>query len=73
VGGRTAGTRQETVISVYSNDNKRKPIHIGTNSFKTFYESNSTFDRLAEDAADNTLFDSDALDSIKKQTKWGIN
>ncbi len=72
VGAKTAGTKQETVISVYSNDNKRKPIPIGIESFQTFFESNTTFDHLTEDAAGNNLFDSGALDAIKRQTKRGI-
>ena len=72
VGGRTVGSKG-SVISVYSNDDKRRPIPIGTNSFQTFVESKSTFDQLTEDAAGNTLFASEALDAIKRQTKRGID
>ena len=72
VGAKTAET-QNTVISVFSNDSKRKPIRIGANSFQTFSESTTTFDRLVEDAAGNRLFDSGALDAIKRQTKRGID
>lgn len=72
VGGRAVGSTG-AVISVYSNDDKRRPIPIGTNSFQTFVESKSTFDSLTEDAAGNDLFDSGALDAIKLQTKRGID
>lgn len=72
VGGRAVGSKG-AVISVFSNDDKRRPIPIGTNSFQTFVESKSTFDSLTEDAAGNTLFDSGALDAIKRQTKRGID
>lgn len=73
VGAKTAGKKDEAVISLYSNDYKRKPIRVGSNSFQTFFENNSTFVRLMEDAAGNNLFDSGALDAIKLQTKRGIN
>ena len=72
VGAKTAETKDRTVIRLYSNDNKQKPIPIGAESFLTFFESNTTFDRLAEDAAGNSLFESGALDAIKRQTKRGI-
>ncbi len=73
VGAKTAGTKDKTVIYLYSNDNKRKPIPVGSDSFQTFYVSNTTFDRLMEDAAGNELFESGALDAIKRQTKRGID
>lgn len=72
VGAKKAGTNQKTVISVYANDDKKKSIPIGAESFQTFSESNKTFDNLMEDAAGNNLFDSGALDAIKLQTKRGI-
>ena len=72
VGGKKAGTNQNTVISVVSNENKKTSIPIGAKSFQTFSESNKTFDSLMEDAAGNNLFDSGALDAIKRQTKRGI-
>lgn len=73
VGGKTAETKDKTVVCLYSNDNKNKPIPVGAKSFQTFFEPASTFDRLVEDAAGNNLFDSGALDTIKKQTKKGID
>lgn len=73
VGGKTAETKDKTVVSLYSFDNKNKPIPVGAKSYQTFSEPTSTFDRLLEDAAGNNLFESGALDAIKKQTKKGID
>lgn len=60
-------------IELVPNNNKRKSIRVGQGSFKYAWVSDTTFTRLAEDAAGNTLFGSPALDEIKLKMKEGID
>lgn len=59
-------------IELVPNDNKKKSIWVGRKSPQTIWVSNTTIDRLVEDAADNQLFSSPALDRIKIEMKKGI-
>jgi len=60
-------------IKIYSNEDKRKAIVVGRDSFYTVGISNSTINRLTEEALNTGLFGSAALDEIKRKTKTGIN
>lgn len=59
-------------IELVPNDHKQKSIWVGRKSPQTMWVSNTTIDRLVEDAADNQLFGSPALDHIKIEMKKGI-
>ena len=59
-------------IELIPNGNKQKSILVGRTSPQTIWVSNTTIDRLVEDAAGNELFGSPALDHIKIEMKKGI-
>lgn len=54
-------------------DNKKKSIKVGKGSYQYSFISDTTFDRLKNDAASNSLFGSPALDAIKIKMKEGID
>jgi hypothetical protein len=54
-------------------DNKKKSIKVGKGSYQYSFISDTTFDRLKDDAASNSLFGSPALDAIKIKMKEGID
>ena len=60
-------------IELVPNDNKRKSIKVGKGSYSYMWITDTTFKSLEEDAAGNTLFESTALDNIKKKMKEGID
>ncbi len=60
-------------VQLFSNSAKKTPIHVGRNSFKTVWVSDSTLGRLSEDSADGDLFGSTTLDEVKRKTKTGID
>lgn len=59
-------------IELIPNGSKQKRIWVGRNSPLYFWVSDTTIDRLVEDAADNQLFSSPALDYVKTEMKKGI-
>ena len=59
-------------IRLYPNNAKRSPIVVGLDSFRTATVSDKTILRLTEDAVNNDLFGSAALEKVKKETKKGI-
>lgn len=60
-------------IKLYSNDDKRKAIVVGRDSFFTVGVKESTIKRLAEDAVNMELFGSPALEEIKLKAETGID
>ena len=60
-------------IKLYSNDDKRKAIVVGRDSFFTVGVSESTIRRLAEEAVNRELFGSPALEEIKLKAETGID
>lgn len=60
-------------LELVPNDNKRKSIKVGKGSYQYSFISDTTFDRLKDDAASNSLFGSPALDTIKLKMKEGID
>ena len=60
-------------LELVPNDNKKKSIKVGKNSYHHMFISNTTFDKLKDDAAGNTLFGSSALDAIKLKMKEGTD
>ena len=60
-------------IKLYSNDDKRKAIIVGRDSFFTVGVSESTIKRLAEEAVNRELFGSPALEEIKLKAETGID
>lgn len=59
-------------IELVPNGNNQKSIRVGRKSPQYFWVSNSTIERLEEDASDNQLFGSPAFESIKIEMKKGI-
>ena len=60
-------------IKLYPNENKRKAIIVGKDSFAAIGISESTIKRLEEDVRTGDLFGSAALNDIKIKTKTGID
>ena len=60
-------------VRLYSNLAKRSPIAVGKNSFRAITVSNTTIQRVTEDAVNNDLFGSSALDEVKQKLKTGID
>lgn len=60
-------------IKLYPNQNKRKAIIVGRDSFAAIGISESTIKRLIEDVMTGDLFGSAALTEIKIKTKTGID
>jgi len=60
-------------VRMFSNMAKRSPIVIGDKSYRVVTVSDSTITRLTEDAVNNDLFGSGALDEIKRKLKTGID
>ncbi len=60
-------------IKLYANTAKQKPILVGENSYLAIVISDTTFNRLLEEAKDGDLFGSEALEEIKRKTKTGID
>ena len=60
-------------VTLYSNQAKKSPIHVGKNSYRAITVSNTTIQRVTEDAVNNDLFGSSALDEVKQKLKTGIN
>ena len=60
-------------IKLYPNQNKRKAIIVGKDSFAAIGISESTIKRLEEDVCTGDLFGSAALSEIKIKTKTGID
>lgn len=60
-------------IKLYPNQNKRKAIIVGRDSFAAIGISESTIKRLVEDVMTGDLFGSAALTEIKIKTKTGID
>lgn len=59
-------------IKLFANNNKRKAIVVGRDSFLSTSISDKTFRLLEEEAKTNMLFSS-AMNDIKKKTKTGID
>ena len=60
-------------IELVPNNNKKKSIKVGQGAYKYTWVSDTTFARLTEDAAGNSLFGSPALDELKRIMKEGID
>ena len=60
-------------LKLYSNMAKRTPIPVGEKSYKVVTVSDKTIVRLTEDAVNNDLFGSAALDEVKRKLKTGID
>ena len=60
-------------IKLYPNENKRKAIIVGKDSFAAIGINESTIKRLEEDVQTGDLFGSAALNDIKIKTKTGID
>ena len=60
-------------IKLYPNQNKRKAIIVGKDSFAAIGINESTIKRLEEDVRTGDLFGSAALNEIKIKTKTGID
>lgn len=60
-------------IKLYSNDSKKTAIPIGKDSYRVISISNTTIQRVTEDAVNGDLFGSPALDEVKRKTKTGID
>ena len=60
-------------IKLYPNQNKRKAIIVGKDSFAAIGISESVIKRLEEDVRSGDLFGSAALNEIKNKTKIGID
>jgi hypothetical protein len=59
-------------VILYSNMAKNSPIVVGKNSFRAITVSNTTIQRVTEDAVNNDLFGSAAFDEVKQKLKTGI-
>ena len=60
-------------VILYSNMAKKSPIVVGKNSFRAITVSNTTIQRVTEDAVNNDLFGSSALNEVKQKLKTGID
>jgi hypothetical protein len=60
-------------VRLYSNQAKRSPIVVGKNSYLSISVSDSIIQRVIEDAINDDMFGSAALDEIKKTAKIGID
>ena len=60
-------------LKLFSNMAKRTPIPVGENSYRVVTVSDKTIMRLTEDAVNNDLFGSAALDEVKRKLKTGID
>lgn len=60
-------------VILYSNMAKKRPIAVGKNSYRVITVSNTTIQRVTEDAVNNDLFGSSALDEVKQKLKTGID
>lgn len=60
-------------LKLYSNMAKRSPIPVGEKSYRVVTVSDKTIVRLTEDAVNNDLFGSAALDEVKRKLKTGID
>lgn len=60
-------------LKLYSNMAKRLPISVGETSYRVVTVSDKTITRLTEDAVNNDLFGSAALDEVKQKLKTGID
>lgn len=59
-------------VKLYANTSKRTPIPVGKQSYRVVTVSDKTIMRLTEDAVNNDLFGSAALDEVKTKLKTGI-
>ena len=59
-------------VTLYSNLAKKTPIHVGENSYRAITVSNTIIQKVTEDAVNNDLFGSSALDEVKRKLKTGI-
>ena len=59
-------------VTLYSNEAKKTPIHVGENSYRAITVSNTIIQKVTEDAVNNDLFGSSALDEVKRKLKTGI-
>ena len=59
-------------LRLFSNMAKRSPIPVGEKSYRVVTVSDKTIMRLTEDAVNNDLFGSAALDEVKRKLKTGI-
>lgn len=59
-------------VKLYANTAKRTPIRVGEHSYRTVTVSGKTLMRVVEDAINNVLFGSAALDEVKAKLKTGI-
>lgn len=60
-------------LKLFSNMAKRTPIPVGEKSYRVVTVSDKTIMRLTEDAVNNDLFGSAALDEVKRKLKTGID
>lgn len=60
-------------VILYSNLAKKTPIPVGKNSYRAITVSNTIIQRVTEDAVNNDLFGSSALDEVKQKLKTGID
>ena len=60
-------------LRLFSNMAKRSPIIVGEKSYRVVTVSDKTIMRLTEDAVNNDLFGSAALDEVKRKLKTGID
>lgn len=60
-------------LRLFSNMAKRSPIPVGEKSYRVVTVSDKTIMRLTEDAVNNDLFGSAALDEVKRKLKTGID
>ena len=60
-------------LKLYANTAKQSPIPIGEQSYRVVTVSDKTIMRLMEDAVNNDLFGSAALDEVKQKLKTGID
>ena len=60
-------------VKLFSNTAKRTPILVGAKSYRVVMVSEKTITRLMEDAVNNDLFGSAALDEVKRKLKTGID
>ncbi len=59
-------------IQMFSNNDRRKAIVVGRNSYATISIQDKIIEKAKEDHVSNNLFGSKALDIIKQKTKTGI-
>lgn len=60
-------------IILFSNTNKRRPIKIGSNSFKTVNIDSTLIDNISDSSGSKGLFTDSAIEELKKITLTGID